>query len=523
MGRSQRCLLTPQTFGAERRTPRPTIWVRGVLFLWFDCAMMRVLGNLARLTLLVTGACTLTPSSQCDHGAADDGACCPAWAYPSRGRCSLRRWSLPTGADGFGQQAGSPSVDIDRSGRAWLAFGEGFYGGTGVVVARETSEGWNFSSPSAGYGGYNSDPKIAVVDDTHAILVWQRSGYEGGDSSDEVRVGIGEGRLAEPPGGGQFSFPPYAYQHKVLAHADGELFVTWNQALDAGLRRGVCIANRHEGETAFRRPTSAQDVVSRSLIYSNNPEVSRNERGDMVVAWYESIGEKLRVMVSERTGLEGHFTHAFDDDALSPPETDVENPEPAVAEDGRAAVVWRQLLPNGRMAVFLAERAAGGEWARPSIDQAFSAPVDLAWNTRVAYARTGDLYIAWEQKVAEDWSVMVAHRDASGRWLASGTDPLRLSNERAIAPVLRVAPDGSVVVLWQSYSGSRWRVLARRSAVDAEGLREVDRWSSAVSLSVSGGDASGATLAVARDATASGHRFLAAWSQDGRIYTSSLD
>jgi len=129
----------------------------------------------------------------------------------------------------------------------------------------------------------------------------------------------------------------------------------------------------------------------------------------------------------------------------------------------------------------------------------------------------------WEQKIGEDWSILLAHRDASGRWVAPGDAPLRLSAQAAIEPVMKVAPDGTVVVAWRARVGSRFRVMARRSSVQAEGVTEGERWSQAVVLSGEGGDAGTPALAVARDATSRGHRFVAAWTQDGRIYSASLD
>ncbi len=477
----------------------------------------------ALLMSVLSSACTLDSYSSCEHGAAADGACCSSWSVPTDGSCAPRVWSLPDGASGFGSAAYQPSIDIDRMGRAWLAFEEQAYGGTGIVVARETGVAWSERAVSLGVDGFNSEPRLSVVDDAHAALVWLQSS-EAGERAVAVRVGLGDGDFGEPPGGGQFSFPPYALQTSALAHPDGEVVVTWNQGMDAGLRRGICVATRDAGASEFRRPSSAQDVLSVSFIYSNHPELARNERGDMVLTWFESVGSKLRVMASERAGVAGPFTHARDEDALSPPEGDVENPEPAVAEDGRAAIAWRQVLPGGKMAVFLAERTRDGVWTRPGIDEGFSVPVDLAWNTRIAFARTGDLYVTWEQKVGDDWAVMLAHRDAEGRWLAHGREPMRLSGQRGIAPVLKVAADGTVVVLWRGYSGSHWRVLMRRSAVDAKGLREVDRWSNALALSAPGSDASAATLAVARQPSLDGgHRYVAAWSQGAQVFLASID
>ncbi|MBM4358209.1 MAG: hypothetical protein FJ096_08860 [Deltaproteobacteria bacterium] len=433
-----------------------------------------------------------------------------------------RRWRLPDEGDGLGTFAAKPWVDIDRNDRIWLTFEDGRASGSDVVLAREVESSWDMAIPSLGLGDFHQDARVAAYDDDHAILVWNRSGAFL-ELQNEVRVGAPGGRLVEPPGGGRFSFAPYAIQNEVQAHPDGEVFLTWNQGLDDGGRRGICIANRFGSEADFHRPKNQLDVVSRSFIFSNNPEVARNTRGDTVVTWFESFGERLRVASSERYGLDGRFTIANDADALSPPEGDVEDPEPAVAEDGRAVIVWRQVLPSGKMAVFMSERPNRGAWSRPSMDEPFSEVVDNAWHTRVAFAPGGDLYVVWEQKIGTDWSVMLAHRAPDGRWLASGKEALRLSGQPAIDPVLRVAADGTVVVAWRARFGTHWRVMERHSAVDAEGATEAERWSAAVALSPIGRDAGAPAIAVARHANARGHRVVVAWSHDGQIFRATLD
>jgi len=484
---------------------------------------MRRWGVFPELLLVgLTMGCTLEPLPACRRADGEDERCCDAWAYVENGRCVMRTWRRLHEATPLGERASRPSLDVDRSGRVWLAYEEASDEASTVVLARESGATWELDYPSFGVDGFNQEPRVAAVDDDHSAVVWLRSGT-GQELQTLVRVGIKGGHLVEPPGGGLFSFSPLAYQHEVLAHADGELAITWNQGLDSGHRRGVCIATRGAGETAFQRPKNQLDVVSRSFIFSNNPEFARNDRGDMVITWFESIGEKLRVLPSERRGVDGPFTIAHDEDALSPPEGDVENPEPAIAEDGRAAIVWRQVLPDGKMAAFLSERPSNGSWSRPAIGEPFGPIADNVWNTRISFTRSGDLYVVWEQKIGEDWSILLAHRDASGRWVAPGDAPLRLSAQAAIEPVMKVAPDGTVVVAWRARVGSRFRVMARRSSVQAEGVTEGERWSQAVVLSGEGGDAGTPALAVARDATSRGHRFVAAWTQDGRIYSASLD
>lgn len=493
------------------------------VFLCFSHDMKRslVARAVAAWALFVTSGCGLEPLASCPQADLRSGLCCDDWSAPEGGRCVVRRWRPLHPSVTLGEFASKPSVDIDLGGRVWLAYEEAHATESSVILARETPAGWDLTSPSLGLGGQNQEARVAAVDDEHSVVAWLRTGVV--DLQTVVSVGVKGGSMVEPPGGGLFSFAPWAYQHEALAHADGELAVTWNQGLDAGHRRGICIATREAGASEWKRPKNQLDVLSRSFIFSNNPEFARNDAGDMVVTWFESIGEKLRVMPSERYGLSGPFTVALDEDALSPPEGDVENPETAVAEDGRAVIVWRQVMPDGRMAAFLSERPNRGAWSRPTIDEPFGPIADNAWNTRVAFARTGDLYVVWEQKDGDDWSILLAHRDASGKWIAPGSSPLRLSAQPAIEPVLRVAADGTVVVMWRARVGAHFRVVARRSSVHAEGATEAERWSSADVLSEDGQDAGTPALAVARDATERGHRFVAAWSWDGRIVTSSLD
>jgi hypothetical protein len=411
-------------------------------------------------------------------------------------------------------------VDVDDEGRAWLAWPDGVAGKSALLAARETEQGWSVSSPTVGMNGSHSEVRIAVARDGAGVLAWEHQVTAPGI---EVRA-LRASTWAVPAKGGTFSFEPYGYQHEVITARDGELMVVWNQ-VQHNQRRGVAVARRASGASEFDRPSDSTDILSPCVLFSNNPEVARNERGDVVITWFESVGEKLRVFVSERWGRGGRFRRATKDDALSPPDGDVEHPEPAVAEDGRAAVIWRQDLPGGGMAVFLAERDASGAWHRPSIADTFSNRAENAINTRVQFTPSGDLYAVWEEKNGEDWAVMAAHRDAFGAWIASGKRPLRLSSPhgRAIDPVLRVGADGSVAALWRERIDGRWRVMARRTSSDPSRAPELDRWSDAEELSAMGGDVSPPALAFGRGGAPHGDRVVAAWAQDGKIFTASIE
>jgi hypothetical protein len=410
---------------------------------------------------------------------------------------------------------------VDEWGRVTVAWTEGFYNAAGLVVARETEAGWSLSSPTVGELGLHRAARLAVHEDAR-VLAWER---ELGKQTIEVRVGRDDERWTLPPGGGTFSFASMSYQPEVLASHDGELVVVWNQLTDADAHFGVCVATRSPGELEFERPTSVQDVLSPHVFFANNPEMARNDRGDMVITWYQSLGGKLRVLVSERFGIDGRFTLADEDAPLSPPEGDVENPEPAVSEDGRAAVLWRQVRPDQEMTASLAERTSDGVWTpQVDIDQAFSHPADFVFNTRIHYTRSGDLYGVWEQRNGDDWAVMAVHRNANGEWLASGREPMRLSRgNQAIDPVLRVGRDGTVVAIWRERVLGEWRIVGRRTAVDALGTSEQERWDSPNELSLAGHDAAAPRLAIGQAGRFGGDRVVAAWLQNGQVFLATID
>ncbi|MSP26018.1 MAG: hypothetical protein EXR75_12825 [Myxococcales bacterium] len=432
-------------------------------------------------------------------------------------------------------------MTVDRSGALVVAWQESVGALLGAVVAREVGGGFELRSPSAGTPGFHGDLKLAAAGDGALLVAWQ---HHDGESDLRAKVWLESGEVIAPNGHERFSFAPYGYQHEVAAGDEGEMLLVWNQGLDGGARRGVCVARRLPGELDFARPAGPYDVLSARLFFSNEPEIVRNARGDALVTWFESTGGKLATFASERWGFDGSFSHPGAEHFLSPTEGDVDAPEPAIAEDGSAAVVWRQARPDVTMATYLATRTASGQWTTPAnIDDPFSVPADFVWNTRIAFTPTGDLYVAWEEKRGDDLAIRLAHRDSSGRWLAAGTAPLRLSREgfRAIDPVLAVGRDGGVVAAWREEIDGVWRAMARRSSAhfradttattalsndeaggseETEALAESLLWDARTTLSeANAGDASGVKVAIGGD----GERVVVAWGQAGRIRLATVD
>lgn len=442
-----------------------------------------------------------------------DGSCCTSWTYAQGFSCVPRMWSvLRTFADG----AAAPTTVITPSGEVAVAWLQAAAPLVLSVVATHEGDGFVARSPTAPLVGSASEVHVAVGGDGTVALVWRRA-HEG-QTFIEASVREPDGRWWDEPH--PLSFPPDGGEPDVALGADGEILVAWNQWTSSNY--GVAVARRRAGEVDFERPRDPFDLVSPLVEFSNDPEVVINARGDAIIAWYQSLGEELITLISERHGRTGTFTKGSLETSLSPAGDPVEDPVVDLADDGRAAVAWRQEVGE-QAAVFLAERDAAGVWTAPaSPDESFSIVADEVWDVQVALADDGSLYLVWEEGNGGEVAVMAAHRDPSGRWLASGRQPIRLSSSTvsAIDPVLALGRDGHVVAAWTELTRPEWRVVARRTALGVTSTEEELRWSPPEELSVQGeGDATDVALAVG------GHhdRVALVFVQGGRMQLATLD
>lgn len=442
-----------------------------------------------------------------------DASCCPPWTYSQGGSCALRAWGTPLTLD---DQAVEPATVVTPSGEVVVAWLRPAAPLVLSVIAAHEGEGFALRSPTAPLIGSTSELHVATGGEGSVALVWRRA--SDGQTFIEASARTADGRWRDEPL--PLSFPPDGGEPDVAVGDDGEILVAWNQW--TGSNYGVAVARRPAGREVFERPDHPFDVVSPLVQFSNDPEIVINTQGDAIISWYQSLGDELVTLISERDGRTGTFSKASLGTSLSPAGDPVEDPVVDIADDGRAVVAWRQEV-GSRAAVFLAERDEDGVWTTPaSAAETFSSAVDEVWNVRVALAADGSLYVAWESHDGSDVAVMVAHRDASGRWLASGRDPVRLSSSsaRAIEPVLALGDDGHVVAAWTELTQPEWRVVARRTATGGDVSAEETRWSPPEQLSVSGdGAASDVDLAVG----GSHDRVAATFVQGGRLQLSTVD
>jgi hypothetical protein len=375
------------------------------------------------------------------------------------------------------------SAAIDGRGRAILGWEVDAPGLSGIVVAEERAAGaFALRSPTLHVVtdatiANATQTRVAAGENGEAVVTWSQGG---GNETGYIFVSSRDvkGKWQDPEAAEDaLSFPPTAFQPFVIASPRGEWILAWNQWFD--LNYGIAVARRPPGEAAWLRPQRGDDVLSVPIFYSNAPQVALDAQGAALIVWFQSTGGSLMVYASERKTEGGEFSHPAKDDFLSPPGAPVDshpvaNPRPALSASGEAAVVWTQENGKGAIPAFLATRDRQGLWSKPrDLDDSFSPAMGTARCAQLAFTPAGELYVIWYQDRGDGNAVYAARRDASGRWLEAGDQPVRLSAPDAIAyaPSLAVGPGGGVVAVFTEEVKGQTRIAARRAGAAGEPWR----------------------------------------------------
>ena len=452
---------------------------------------------------------------------------CGAWfvAEPG-GVCRARAWTYPAP----GQTLGGPgarrvAASIDGRGRFVLAWDQPgvMPASDPIVVAEEAEDGAvTLHMPSVALPGFAAQPTIVAGEAGDAVVAWWQSGNGSFGHVYRSERAV-DGTWMDPASeSDRVSFGEKANEPHLAASHSGEFLHVWNQWYD-GAHYGIAIARRPSPGQPWQGPSSESDVVSPPSFFSNAPQVVVNDRGDALTSWYQSPGTDLMTFASERWGTNGTFSRPGVEDFLSaegaPVDSDdVANPKPAIAEDGRAVVVWTQETGKGGLVVYLASRDASGVWTRPAdLDDSLSRPEGKCRDVHAAFDSRGFLYVIWSEDVGAGELVKLALRSPDGTWVHPGNQPLVISTEgatQAITPAIAVGRDGGVIVAWSEQVGETFRVAARRGSAAGFGLIEV--------LSPAGGHAFTPSVAVG----GSGDRAVVGWIQGepsvGRVAFATL-
>lgn len=269
-----------------------------------------------------------------------------------------------------------------------------------------------------------------------------------------------EAGVVRPAEGDAFSFAPSAYEPRALIDRRGQDLVVWNQLRDLGF--GVQIATRDEAAAAWRRPASSSDVISLDVFHSNAPRPAAGPDGAVTIAWYQSPkGGSLGVFAAERTDGSAAFPKQTPADHVSDlawpvSSHPVANPKPAIASDGRVALVWTQDTAADEARVFVRQRARAATFAEAKPAVAISEQGGKASGAWIAFAGA-ELHAVWSEERGGDARVVHAVLDEAGAVVSR--EVLSSPSSRAFAATL--SGDGTRVVAAHAELGGTRVVLTR--------------------------------------------------------------
>ncbi len=239
--------------------------------------------------------------------------------------------------------------------------------------------------------------------------------------------------------------------------AAGDAVVAWTEGVAPD--RVVRVRTRAAGGA-----WSTADTLSDPAADSSEPTVGIDGAGNVVALWVsdgDTVGMQPAVVGATKS-LTGAWSTAF---PLSDPENGAEDPDVAVAPDGRATAVWTHfdadpLVDHQVIETSSRPAAAAAFELPPTIISALPTTVDAA-RPSVAVNGAGAVAAAWEERTGPDASaIRAAIKPANDAWGTATTLSVPLAD-----PSDFDENGGALVVL--DSSGTSTVVWRRHHVVDA--------------------------------------------------------
>jgi hypothetical protein len=224
-------------------------------------------------------------------------------------------------------------------------------------------------------------------------------------------------------------------------------------------------ADERTGDIYYtRRPAtgewlSATVIFTHTLFGSMDPRIAVGPEGTLHVVWRETpslSGDEIRYMTGT-VGAGGAVTWS-----PSVTASDVVSlawgPDIAVAPNGNAHIVWTEKSGADRYLAYTRFSAGGGRIPPRRLGGPFSVNQNNPYHLAPAIAATGErVCIAWNSvpggASAED-VFLICSEDGGETW--SPPENLSRTPAMSLRPSIAIAPDGSVHVVWQEFSGTNY-------------------------------------------------------------------
>jgi hypothetical protein len=365
-----------------------------------------------------------------------------------------------------GQSALTPSLAVDGTGRAVVAWGRSDGANDRIQIRRRAAGGGLSAVKTVSDPGQDAvDPKVGLDAEGNATAVWHRS--DGANARVQVVRRSSGGSLSAVEtlsAAGQSAATP-----AVAVQAKGNAIVAWSRSDGSNVRiQGTFVLN--------------VQALSAAGFIQGPAEVALDPKGNAVASWF--LTPYLDARRRSASGDLSPLQH------LTPGSVPAQNQQVALDANGNALVVWREPDSNGDYRIRLRRRSASGSL---SAVQTLSAAGQDAGEPQIGLDTDGNAIVAWTRWDGTQYRVQVRRRSASGSLSTVQT----LSAAGAAATELRLAVerDGDAIVVWRRSDGSNNRIeLRRRSSSGA--------LSPVTTLSPGGANAINPNVALDRDGRA---------------------
>lgn len=332
--------------------------------------------------------------------------------------------------------------------------------GWAPVSSAERSPSFVFLAPTT-LAAFSVNPGVAIGSHGDAVAVWDR--FDLNSRQDVVEA-------ASRASGGAWSIPTtigypgrlqVARPH-VAVDARGDAVVVWDAFAGPGF--AVTAASRPAGGAWSTTTLTSRDG------WSGGSQVAAGEGGDPVAVWNRWTATGSVIETASWSPANGWSTPTV----LT---TDGSSFEPFVAVGKREAVaVWVRSTVSGNV-VEAATRWAGGAWSTPT---RLTTTEESLYDLRVAVAEKGKAVVVWRRSTASGYVVEATSRDRGAAW--SRPTALSALEGSSSDPQVALTDKGKAVAVWTSDSvveaatrppGGAWSKPSPLSATGSSGPQVV--------------------------------------------------
>jgi len=264
----------------------------------------------------------------------------------------------------------------------------------------------------------------------------------------------------------------FAQSPQVAVDPQGNVFAVWTRF--NGANYIVQGAVREAGSGAWQSPIDLS-VAGQNAV---GPQIAVDPHGNAVAVWLRFSGTHEVVQSAARPAASGVWQAPVD---VSVTGADATSPQVAVDPHGNAVAVWTHSNGPNLIVQGSVRPVGSGVWQTP-VD--LSAAGANGLTPRIAVDQQGNAVAVWIRNEVVEGAVRPA---ASGLWqepvdLVAGGNPL--------SPQVAVDPKGNAVAVWERSNGSNY-IIQGSARTAASGL-----WQAPVDLSSAGQDGGGARVAL---------------------------